>query len=205
VGKVGKLAAPIREVLALKLAGGVALAERLAGIPQDTLAAWEESLGVQAMLDPGLPRLRRAVGVRNGQRRWAAAIAADCETIPCIVCEVDDDEALMQAGLENIQRDNLTPIEVAQWLAGVGSTRPPETMVFDLCELVGKSEKWVEQYLALVELPADVAKRVTGRGWGNDKGGLTEHQARALHELEGDDPRARSASADSGAAQGRQV
>ena len=89
-----------------------------------------------------------------GERRWRAAQRAGLETVPAVVREASDDEALALALIENIQREDLNPIEEAQALARFveefGLTHQAAA------ESVGRSRVSVTNLLRLLELDPEV-------------------------------------------------
>ncbi|MDR4516949.1 MAG: ParB/RepB/Spo0J family partition protein [Nitrosomonas sp.] len=82
---------------------------------QTALAQLAESIKSQGIMQPILVR---AIGVENyeiiaGERRWRAAQLAGLDEVPAIIREVSDDTALAISLIENIQRENLNPLEEA--------------------------------------------------------------------------------------------
>lgn len=86
-----------------------------------------------------------------GERRWRAAQLAGLDTIPALV---RDDEPLEIAMIENLQREDLTPLEEAE---GLGQLIDQFGYTHDaLAELLGKSRPYVSNTLALRRLPEDI-------------------------------------------------
>ena len=89
-----------------------------------------------------------------GERRVRAAHLAGIEDIPAIVCSYEETEALKVALLENIQRENLNPVEEAlafqQLLDGYGATQE------ELSEMLGKSRSGVANTLRLLSLEGEI-------------------------------------------------
>ena len=111
-----------------------------------------------------------------GERRWRAAQLAGLDTIPAVLRDVPDQAAIAMALIENIQRENLNPLEEARAL-----TRLIEE--FDMthqqaAEAVGRSRAAVSNLLRLLELNDDVKKLVAA-------GTLEMGHARALLGLSG--------------------
>lgn len=93
-----------------------------------------------------------------GERRWRASQEAGLTDIPAIVMDIDDKQALEIALIENIQRQNLTPIEVAE-----GYQRLIDEFKYtqdQLADVVGKSRTVVNNYLRLLGLPERVKQLV---------------------------------------------
>ena len=106
-----------------------------------------------------------------GERRWRAAQLADLETIPALVRERDDAEALEAALIENMAREDLNPIEEARACAALveelGLTR--ETVGLR----VGRSRVAVSNLLRLLDLPDEALELL-------ERGDLSEGHGRAL-------------------------
>lgn len=89
-----------------------------------------------------------------GERRWRAASLARLKKVPCIISEIVDEDALAVALIENVQRENLNPIEEASAYRNI-----MESLGLDQQELgkrVGKSRASIANSLRLLRLPAQV-------------------------------------------------
>lgn len=106
-----------------------------------------------------------------GERRWRAAQKAGIHEIPVVIHEVNDKEALEIAIIENVQRQDLNPLEEAygydQLIADFAYTQN------DLAQVIGKSRSHVANTLRLLKLPEPVRQYLTD-------GQLTAGHARAL-------------------------
>ncbi len=111
-----------------------------------------------------------------GERRWRATQLAGLDTIPVIVRDVPDEAAIAMALIENIQREELTPIEEAAALQRLIEEFDMTHM--QAAEAVGRSRVAVTNLLRLLQLSDDV-KRMLGNG------DLEMGHARALLALEG--------------------
>jgi ParB family chromosome partitioning protein len=108
------------------------------------------------------PLLVRRQGERfeliAGERRWRAARLAGLSRVPIVVKDVPDHELLEIALIENIQRENLNPIEEAQayqrLIENVGLTQEA------LAARVGRDRSYITNYLRLLKLPDDLQKLV---------------------------------------------
>jgi len=89
-----------------------------------------------------------------GERRWRASGQAGLSTIPALVREVPDETAIALALIENIQRENLNPIEEAQALQRL--QQEFELTQQQVAEAVGKSRASVTNLLRLISLPEEV-------------------------------------------------
>ena len=106
-----------------------------------------------------------------GERRWLAAQKAGLHDIPVTVLNLSDVESLEVAIVENIQRDDLNPIEEAR-----GYKRLSEEFNYDhehISKLMSKSRSHVSNTLRLLTLPEDIINML-------EEGSLTSGQARPL-------------------------
>ena len=106
-----------------------------------------------------------------GERRWLAAQKAGLNEIPVTILDLSDVESLEVAIVENIQRDDLNPIEEAK-----GYKRLNEEFKYDhesISKLMSKSRSHISNTLRLLTLPSDVIAML-------EEGSLTSGQARPL-------------------------
>lgn len=106
-----------------------------------------------------------------GERRWRAAMKAGLSRVPVVVRDASDHEALQLALVENLQREDLNPIEEA-----AGYRRLQEEFHWsqeEMAEKVGKSRPAIANSIRLLALPAEVQQEVSA-------GNLPAGQARAL-------------------------
>ena len=106
-----------------------------------------------------------------GERRWLAAQRAGLHEIPVNILELSDLESLEVAIVENIQRDDLTPIEEAR-----GYKRLLDEFKYDhenIAKLMSKSRSHISNTLRLLTLPNDIIAML-------EEGSLTSGQARPL-------------------------
>ena len=106
-----------------------------------------------------------------GERRWLAAQRAGLHEIPVNILELSDLESLEVAIVENIQRDDLSPIEEAR-----GYKRLSDEFKYDhenISKLMSKSRSHISNTLRLLTLPEDVVAML-------EEGSLTSGQARPL-------------------------
>ncbi len=110
-----------------------------------------------------------------GERRWRAARRAGLESIPAVVRGSVGESSLVEALVENVQRQDLTPLEEAhaykQLLEDYGMTQE------GVAERVGKARPTVANTLRLLQLPGPIQTLV-------DAGGLSAGHARALLALD---------------------
>ena len=106
-----------------------------------------------------------------GERRWLAAQKAGLHELPITVLDLDDNETLEVAIVENIQRDDLNPIEEA---SAYGRLNKEFDYDHDkIAKLMSKSRSHVSNTLRLLTLPSDVKSMI-------EEGNITAGQARPL-------------------------
>lgn len=96
-----------------------------------------------------------------GERRWRAAQLAGLTDIPAVVRRVPDEAAIAMSLIENIQRENLNPMEEARALDRL--IREFDVTHQQAADAVGRSRAAVSNLLRLLELPAEVAELVDRR------------------------------------------
>jgi ParB family transcriptional regulator, chromosome partitioning protein len=140
---------------------------------EDSLQALAGSLGERGVLQPVLVRPRPDGGFElvAGERRWRAARLAGLKSIPAIVREREDAEALEAALVENMAREDLNPIDEARACAALveelGLTRE------DVGRRVGRSRVAVSNLVRLLDLPDEAIELVQA-------GTLSEGHGRAV-------------------------
>ena len=144
------------------------------------------SIRHQGVLQPVIVRPREAGGYElvAGERRWRAAREAGMPTIPAVVRHADDRDTLLLGLVENVARENLSPVEEARAYASLIDEF--ELSLGEVAERVGRSKPSVSNRVRLLELPEDVL-------WMLARGDLTEGHARAVLALPDDDARRRLA------------
>ncbi len=139
------------------------------------IAELSESIRNQGILQPLVVRkIPQGYELILGERRFRAAQRAQLERVPVIVKEVSDAESLEMALVENIQREELTPIEEA--LAYRQLMEEFHLTQEQVALRVGKSRPVVTNLLRVLNLPEEIKESV-------DKGTLTVGHARALLAL----------------------
>ena len=135
----------------------------------ETLSALADSIRAQGVVQPIVVR---PIGVADdrgvqryeiiaGERRWRAAQQAGLHEIPAVIRQVPDDAAIAIALIENIQRENLNPLEEARALERLisefGLTHQ------QAADAVARSRAAVSNLLRLLELPPEVCERLEKR------------------------------------------
>ena len=118
-----------------------------------------------------LRRLGKGYELVAGERRWRAARIAGLKEVPCIVKELSDEENMLLAIIENMQREDLNPIEEAEGLKKMIETYglTQEQVSYS----IGKSRPYITNSLRLLKLPGRVQDLTA-------EGKITTGHARAL-------------------------
>jgi ParB family chromosome partitioning protein len=145
-----------------------------------------ESVKREGVIQPLLVRPRAAGGyeIVAGERRWRAARAAGQATVPVVVRETDDRDTLLLGLIENVAREQLTPVEEARAYAVLLDEFG--LALGDVAERVGRSKPSVSNRIRLLDLPDDVLGML-------ERGQLTEGHARAVLAVPDHDGRRRLA------------
>ena len=139
----------------------------------EATSALADSIKAQGIVQPVLVRTRAAGGFEliAGERLWRAAQQAGVPTIPALVRETDDRDTLLLGLVENVAREQLSPIEEARAYAVLIDEF--DLTLGEIAERVGHSKPAVSNRIRLLELPEDVLGMV-------ERGELTEGHARAV-------------------------
>ena len=120
-----------------------------------------ESIRQQGLIQPVIVRPRNdgSYEILAGERRWRACKLVGKEAIEVIIKDVDDQAALAMSLIENIQRENLNPIEEAEgYQRLIDDFGLKQSLVG---QLVGKSRSRISRLLSLLSLPASARERIT--------------------------------------------
>jgi ParB family chromosome partitioning protein len=188
--------------LEVLIGGGETRATQLAELPVDAIhanprqprrrfepeatAGLASSIREQGLLQPVVVRPRAEGGYEliAGERRWRAAREAGVQLLPALVREADDRDTLLLALVENVAREQLSPVEEARAYAALIDEF--ELTLGDVAARVGRSKPAVSNRLRLLELPEEVL-------WMVARGELSEGHARAVLALPDHDARKRLA------------
>ena len=140
---------------------------------EGTLTELAESIEKNGIMQPIIVRTTTSgrYEIVAGERRWRAAKIAGLQAVPVIIREIEDRQALELALVENIQRQDLSPLEEAG-----GYQRLIEEFSYlqdELATVVGKSRSHITNLLRLLSLPEEVKAML-------DKGEISMGHARAL-------------------------
>jgi ParB family transcriptional regulator, chromosome partitioning protein len=147
---------------------------------EESIAQLAQSIREQGLLQPILvvPMNGGRYRIVAGERRWRAARMAGLDTVPCMIREMDVPTQMEIALVENLQREDLNPIEVAQGIQTLmrqcGYTQ--ETVAARLC----KSRPAVANLLRLLSLPEEIINMVR-------QNTLSAGHARVLAGVDSDD------------------
>lgn len=140
---------------------------------EESLVSLTDSIRELGVLQPVLvrPAGQDRFELIAGERRWRAAKRAGLQTIPAIIRRIDDTASLEQAVVENLHRQDLSPLEEAA--AYQQLIEDFELSHDDVARRVGKSRSAVTNTVRLLQLPANIQRLVAD-------GQLTAGHARAL-------------------------
>ncbi len=145
-------------------------------VSEESLQPLVESIRTNGVLQPIVLRKVVAGGfeIVAGERRWRASTLANLADVPAVVREVEDNQMLLLALLENIQRENLNAVEKA-----VGYVKLMKTFNWtqeQLAEHIHEARATVANTVRLLELPEDIQHHVS-------RGTITAGHARAILSL----------------------
>jgi ParB family chromosome partitioning protein len=147
---------------------------------QEALKELAESIKVHGIIQPITVRrlARNQYQLISGERRFQASKLAGLASVPAYIRSADDQQMLEMALIENIQRENLNPIEVA--LSYQRLITECQLKQEELGERVGKNRTTVTNYLRLLKLPPDIQIALRDQR-------LSMGQARAIINIENPD------------------
>ncbi len=124
---------------------------------EDSLSDLEKSIKERGIIQPIIVRksdVNTKYEIIAGERRWLAAQKAGLHEVPVVVTEADDLKSLEFAIVENVQRNDLNPLEEAQ-----GYQRLINDFSYDqekVSKFIGKSRSYITNCLRILTLPSDV-------------------------------------------------
>jgi ParB family chromosome partitioning protein len=144
-------------------------------IEEDRLEELAQSIRSHGLIQPiVVRRVNGRIEIIAGERRWRAAQRAGLLKVPIVVKDVDDEHLLEVALIENIQRENLNPIEEAAAYRRLADELHLSQDAIGAA--VGKDRATIANYLRLLRLPAEVRNDLAAAS-------LTMGHARALLSL----------------------
>ncbi len=141
------------------------------------LQALADSIAANGLIQPlALRRLPNGYyQIIAGERRWRACRLAGLEEVPAVILEADDQKAMELALIENLQRQDLNPVEEA---LGYQSLMQDYALTQEqVAQQVGKSRPAIANALRLLQLPEEILDSLAG-------GALSAGHARALLQLQ---------------------
>lgn len=122
---------------------------------EEGLTELADSIRSQGLIQPIVVRkIVNRYELIAGERRWRAAQKVGLQEIPAVIKKVDDQSAAAMALIENLQRENLNPIEEAFAVSNL--TKQFDWTHQQVADAIGKARATVSNLLRLLELPSDV-------------------------------------------------
>ena len=139
----------------------------------EALSELAESISQHGVLQPLLlrPLLTGGYRIVAGERRWRAARMAGLTEVPAVVREMSDTEEMLFALIENLQREDLTPLEEARGYRTLIDAQ--DFTQEEVSQAVGKSRPAITNALRLLNLPEDIQQML-------ENGEITAGHARTL-------------------------
>ena len=122
---------------------------------EEKIAELAASIKENGIIQPLIVRKKgKSYEIVAGERRWRASVKAELKEVPCIVRELDDEQNMLLAIVENMQREDLNPMEEAeglnQMIAAYGLTQE------QVSKSIGKSRPYIANSLRLLKLPEEI-------------------------------------------------
>jgi ParB family chromosome partitioning protein len=142
---------------------------------EETLIELATSIREKGLLQPILLKKKeKGYEIIAGERRYRASVMAGLREVPAIIKDVDEKEALEIALVENLQREDLNPVEIAvvfeRFMEEFGYTHQ------DLAKRIGMDRSSISNFIRLLKLPEWIKKHII-------EGKLTQGHARVLISL----------------------
>ncbi len=130
---------------------------------EDTLQELSASIREHGVLQPILVRPigQNRYQLVAGERRWRASKQAGLETIPALIEEIDDDTALEISIIENLQREDISPLDEAAMYDRM--VREHGYSIRKLADKLGKDKGYLENRLRLADAPPEIRELVSLR------------------------------------------
>ena len=143
---------------------------------EEKIAELAASIRENGIIQPLIVRKKgKTYEIVAGERRWRASVKAELKEVPCIIRDIDDEQNMLLAIVENMQREDLNPLEEAeglnQMIATYGLTQE------QVSKSVGKSRPYIANSLRLLKLPDDIKALIS-------EGTLSAGHGRALLSVE---------------------
>lgn len=143
--------------------------------PEEKIKELAQSIKENGLIQPIIVRQSPVIGyeILAGERRYRASILAGLSEVPVIVKNLSDQDMMLHSIIENLQREDLNPVEEAksyQSLIDKGFTHA------EIAEKMGKSRPYITNLVRLLSLPDDILTEVKN-------GRLSQAHARLLIQL----------------------
>ncbi len=152
-------------------------------LDDEALQGLADSIRQYGMLNP--ITVRRDEGdtfkIVTGERRWRAAGIVDLKEVPCIIKQLSNDELLTEQLIENLQREDLQPLDKARAIENV--KRSLNQTNREIARRLGINERTIGYLLDLLALPQDIGETIISSPNRPSDGQLTEKHARFLKQL----------------------
>ena len=137
-----------------------------------------QSIKENGLIQPIIVRKSPVLGyeILAGERRYRASIAAGLSEVPVIVKQLSDQDMMLHSIIENLQRENLNPIEEAKAYKSLIDKGFTHT---EIAEKMGKSRPYITNLVRLLGLPKHILTEV-------ERGRLSQAHARLLIQLSSD-------------------
>ena len=145
---------------------------------EDKIEELAASIKEHGIIQPIVVREREnGYEIVAGERRWRAARKAELTQVPCLVRELSDEQNMLFAIIENMQREDLNPIEEAEGLQRMMQTFGMTQE--QVSKSVGKSRPYIANALRLLKLPQEIIEQIA-------EGNLSAAHGRTLAGIEDD-------------------
>ena len=131
-----------------------------------------QSIKENGVIQPIIVRQSPVIGyeILAGERRYRASLLAGLRSIPAVVKQLSDQEMMVQSIIENLQRENLNPIEEARAYESLIDKGFTHT---EIADKMGKSRPYISNSIRLLSLPEQILSEV-------ENGKLSQAHARSL-------------------------
>jgi ParB family transcriptional regulator, chromosome partitioning protein len=151
---------------------------------EDSIQQLAQSIKEHGILQPIVVEKIESNGtykIVHGERRYRAACLIQVNEMPCIIqSSLETTKKYAQQIVENIQREDLSPIDKARALLEYKEMLGEAGTWADVQKVVGISESRRKQFVALLKLPEDIQNQIVSIGKRPSKNQITEKHARAL-------------------------
>ena len=142
----------------------------------DKLKELAQSIKENGLIQPIIVRQSPVIGyeILAGERRYRASLLAGLTSIPAVVKHLSDQEMMIQSIIENLQRENLNPVEEARAYESLVEKGFTHT---EIADKMGKSRPYITNFIRLLSLPEYILTEV-------ENGKISQAHARSLVGLD---------------------